>query len=132
MDIDKMIRRRAIFLYNIVLITGSGNAILDGNYTEILSGFLHNNYVEYYPLFNLIYCINYDAEENNFVIHEEDSWEDMLCKYLDYFNSPARIGSVYEGISNGELDAISKLVELFLEYLSKLFDYKYIRRSERI
>ena len=83
---------------------------------------------KYFDLFNLIYVFESD-EEGQVQIHEEDEWAIPLYKYLNYFNvnDSKSIIKLYDDIGNEDVDKITKLVELFNEYLMILFDNRVIK-----
>ena len=126
-NIDLMIKRRALFLESIIMLD---NGIMDdaASFGMLLDGFVQSYIDKYFDLFNLIYVFESD-EEGKMQIHEEDEWAIPLYKYLNYFNinDSKNIIKLYDDIGYEDVDKITKLVELFNEYLNILFDNRVIK-----
>ena len=126
MDIDKMIKCRALYLQSIVSIIGE-NIEFDNSFSALLTVFAEC-YIEKYPdLFKIIY--NYEIINNEIQFYEEDEWNDTLNWYLKrYFSSFDGIRQLYNEIGVEDVDKISRLAELFCEYLYEVNDINYNMR----
>ena len=121
-DIQKMIKCRAIFLYDIATIYEDFEIIYDDRFKELLRSFLENYLINYYKYFNLIYYFSF--EDDKLHINEEEEYKNELARYLKYFEyyDVKNIIRLYDDIGKDNVDMLSKLAELFCEYVMIISD----------
>ena len=123
--IDLMIKRRALFLTNVIALY---NGIMDDaeSFGMLLNGFSESYMEEYFDLFSLIYVFEKN-EDGKLQIHEVDEWAISLYKYLNYFTigDNKNIIKLYDDVGQEDVDKITCLVELFIDYINLLYQDNY-------
>ena len=121
-NIKKMIECRALFLQSIAYLNHD-NIELDDNFNLILEGFLENYFQGLEESFNLIYYFDID-DDGNLMVREEEEWVLELNKYLNYFrnNDNDKVKKLYDDIGYYNINKISELANLFMEYIIILKD----------
>jgi hypothetical protein len=142
-NIDRMLKCRAIFIYNIGLIFDDFSFIFSEELAILLEGFLNDYFggvivrskdgtvMNNYEAFNLIYYFTSD-ENDNLMVMEEPEWDIKLNEYLEFFlkGNKEKVLKIYDEIGYEDIDKITELVSLFKAYVLALNDmYKLRVRS---
>jgi len=116
-NINYMMKCRVLFLHSVDIFLS--DKVYSGNYIyELLDDFLNEYYFDYYELFDLIYCFKKD--ENGIIsVYEEEKWQEIFLDYLDYLiaSEDDFLKQMYRDIKFADIEKISKLVELFYQYI---------------
>ena len=121
-DIDEMLKCRALFLQSIAYLMGD-NLVPSEEFSLLLESFMGNYLEDNYDKFNLIYYFTQD-EDGNLAIAEDEDWDIKMDKYLGYFRDrdSKNISKLYDDIGDININKISRLAELFWEYVMILYD----------
>lgn len=115
--IDYIIKCRILYLYSIAVMNGQEIA-LDEQFNTLLDNFMSDNFVAYFPLFNLIYQIDVD-DDGDINICEEEYYDDMLYYCFKELNKNPNefLKKLYSEIKYSDVEKISRLAELFYQYV---------------
>ncbi|MBQ8218956.1 MAG: hypothetical protein IJZ79_04315 [Bacilli bacterium] len=114
---DYLLKCRALYLRSIAL-TLDINLVITDAFIELLNSFLNNYYEQYFDLFDLIYKLKTDEEEE----YNSEKCDELLKKYLYDFTVNDIAIKLYDDIGTENVNKISELSYKFCEYYYEIID----------